>query len=63
MTVVALYHALQAQIVIGQVEQRWATADKVGSGRMLLQEVHGKTVGVLGYGYVRLQLASMLRRR
>jgi phosphoglycerate dehydrogenase-like enzyme len=58
MAVFALYHALQAQIVIGQVEKRWGTADEVGGGRMFVQELHGKTVGVLGYGHVRLLLRS-----
>jgi hypothetical protein len=36
MTVLALYHALQAQIVIGQVQKRWGTANGVGGGRMFV---------------------------
>jgi phosphoglycerate dehydrogenase-like enzyme len=58
MTALPLYHALEAQMVIGQVEKRWATADEVGGRRMFVQELRGKTVGVLGYGHVRLRLRS-----
>jgi phosphoglycerate dehydrogenase-like enzyme len=58
LTALPLYHALREQIVIGQVERRWTIADEVGGGRMLTQELRGKTVGVLGYGYVRVRLCS-----
>jgi hypothetical protein len=54
MTILALYHALQAQVVISQVEKRWGTADQVGGGWMFVQELRGKTVGVPGYSHVRL---------
>jgi hypothetical protein len=53
-TALALFHELQAQVAIGQVEKLWAIADEVGGGRVFARGLRGKTVGVLAYDHVRL---------
>jgi phosphoglycerate dehydrogenase-like enzyme len=53
MITLALYHKLQEQIIPTQTEKRWPSDKEVG-GQMFIQELRTKTVGILGYGHVRL---------
>jgi hypothetical protein len=52
MTTLSLFHHLQEQVLISHNEKRWGRDEEIGGGRMFVQELRGKTVGVLGYGHV-----------
>jgi phosphoglycerate dehydrogenase-like enzyme len=45
-----------------QNEKRWGSANEIGGGRMFIQELRGKTVGVIGYGHVRVSYKESFRR-
>ncbi|KIY48411.1 hypothetical protein FISHEDRAFT_25619, partial [Fistulina hepatica ATCC 64428] len=58
-TTLALFHKLQTQIVISQVEKRWINGDEVGGGTLFIDELRGKTVGILGYGAIGREAARL----
>ncbi|THG98136.1 hypothetical protein EW026_g3993 [Hermanssonia centrifuga] len=58
-TTLALYHKFQEQILISQNEKRWGSSDKIGAGRMFIQELRGKTIGILGYGHIGRESARL----
>ncbi|EKM51281.1 uncharacterized protein PHACADRAFT_177935 [Phanerochaete carnosa HHB-10118-sp] len=58
MTTLALFHKLQEQILISQVEKRWGTNDDMGS-MGFIRELRGKTVGILGYGHIGREAARL----
>ncbi|KAH9921428.1 uncharacterized protein B0H18DRAFT_560275 [Fomitopsis serialis] len=58
MTTLALFHHLQEQIIVSQVDKRWGKDVEFG-GRMFVQELRGKTVGVLGYGHIGRECARL----
>ncbi|KAF7795289.1 hypothetical protein EIP86_006443 [Pleurotus ostreatoroseus] len=58
-TVLALYSRLQEQLLVSQNERRWGADGEFGSGAMFVQELRGKTVGVLGYGHIGREAARL----
>ncbi|EIN04029.1 hypothetical protein PUNSTDRAFT_108873 [Punctularia strigosozonata HHB-11173 SS5] len=59
-TTLSLYHKLHEQILITHVEKRWPSGDEFG-GPMFVQELRGKTVGVLGYGHIGREAARLAK--
>lgn len=57
-TTLMLFHRLQEQILLGQVEKRWGTNDDMG-GELFVRELRGKTVGILGYGHIGREAARL----
>ncbi|GJE94036.1 oxidoreductase family protein [Phanerochaete sordida] len=57
-TTLMLFHRLQEQILIGQVEKRWGNNGDMG-GELFVRELRGKTVGVLGYGHIGREAARL----
>ncbi|KAH9836553.1 D-isomer specific 2-hydroxyacid dehydrogenase [Rhodofomes roseus] len=58
MTTLALFHHLQEQILVAQVDKRWGKDTEFG-GQLFVQELKGKTVGVLGYGHIGRECARL----
>ncbi|KIY48409.1 hypothetical protein FISHEDRAFT_43344 [Fistulina hepatica ATCC 64428] len=51
-TTLILFHKLQTQMLISQVEKRWTNGNEVAGGTLFIDELRGKTVGILGYGAI-----------
>ncbi|KZT67620.1 hypothetical protein DAEQUDRAFT_383796 [Daedalea quercina L-15889] len=58
MTTLALFHHLQEQILVSQVDKRWGKDAEFG-GRLFVQELKDKIVGVLGYGHIGRECARL----
>ncbi|KAI5450317.1 hypothetical protein NCC49_003228 [Naganishia albida] len=62
-TLLTVYHKLDAQIMHSKIKQTWATGkDFVPEGETYgVRTIHGKTIGMLGYGHIGRETARLLQ--
>ncbi|KAJ9095168.1 hypothetical protein QFC20_006707 [Naganishia adeliensis] len=62
-TLLTVYHKLDKQIIHSKIDKTWATGkDFVPEGETYgVKTIHGKTIGLLGYGHIGRETARLLQ--